>query len=218
MKCSRTLPCTNCVRRRIPDQCRREPVVLSKKSASEPQTNQNRTRPSSPSPTNEEQPVVISSETATPAPWSAAPAATSEGGAASAETRTRLRSPRPAGEILSMDAATALESLAWGSHRAATRIRVSPGTAGLELNTHISESHEEALLNFHRDHVAWTHNVLHMPTFIRDCKYYRRTAQVPHAAWSFLYYAVLSVCESHIQASSMTNSLSVDVVVHKKAT
>lgn len=49
------------------------------------------------------------------------------------------------------------------------------------------------LLIFHQRHLAWMHNVLHMPTLIREFDMSLGLSQ-PKPAWMALYYAVLSVC------------------------
>lgn len=94
---------------------------------------------------------------------------------------------------LAMEAANALESLAWGSHKATVEVYHGRNRA-LNIRGSLSNSQEKQVLEFHRVHVAWTHNVLHMPTFVRECQsHHHKQQSMPGIGWLSLYYAVLSV-------------------------
>lgn len=198
MRCSKTIPCTNCVRRKIPDQCTREAVLLSKDlirresdidlplvvdGGASPQTGPRTRRRQSTSPVD---PEILPPYTATPV---------SDRESSVVHVATNDVQPRaPSGKAsVAMEAADNLESLVWGSHEATTEVYRGRNRA-LGMQGSLSQHQEQVVLEFHQDHVAWTHNVLHMPTFIRECMVYHQTQALPEAGWLSLYYAVLSVC------------------------
>ncbi|KIW00359.1 uncharacterized protein PV09_08072 [Verruconis gallopava] len=102
-------------------------------------------------------------------------------------------SQRPSEPNIEVEAANNLETLSWGSHQGLAETSRSRNWA-LRIRGSLTAFQERDVLEFHRIHVAWTHNVLHMPTFIQECQLHRQTPQsLPKAAWLVLYYAVLSL-------------------------
>jgi hypothetical protein len=94
---------------------------------------------------------------------------------------------------IEMEAANSLETLAWGSHKSSAEMNHGRNWA-LRIQGSLSSPQEREVLQFHQTHVAWTHNVLHMPTFIDECELHHQTQQsLPRVGWLSLYYAVLSV-------------------------
>jgi hypothetical protein len=107
-----------------------------------------------------------------------------------------ISSQRPAESHIEMEAANSLETLAWGSHKNFVEMNHGRNWA-LRIQGSLSSPQEREVLQFHQNHVAWTHNVLHMPTFIDECELHRQTQQsLPRVGWLSLYYAVLSVSRS----------------------
>lgn len=96
------------------------------------------------------------------------------------------------GEVLAMEAANTLESLAWGSHQSLAQPPVDR-IPWWETETLLTIEQEEAILHFHQENIAWTHNVLYLPKFIADYRRLRREGRLPHANWLASYYAIISV-------------------------
>lgn len=82
----------------------------------------------------------------------------------------------------------------------------SPPLLGVlnELDRLLTASHARAVLHFHKLHVAWMHNVVYMPFFVRECEATLSTGYTGHpdhprhrlqrdAAWVSLYCAILCV-------------------------
>lgn len=96
---------------------------------------------------------------------------------------------------IEVEAASNLETLSWGSHQNVVEMNRGRNWA-LRINGSLSSSQERQVLDFHQTHIAWTHNVLHVPTLIEECRNHRQTPQsLPKAGWLSLYYAVLSVSQ-----------------------
>lgn len=226
MRCSKTTPCTACVRRDIPEQCHREAVVLSK-TLSDHQPNPRRQQKSKSKSveTNdhetfrreEAQAIVCRTVTVSEGSHSnflnhtsSSPPASVDNNSSGNSYEARWIPTRPTADNtpsqtsesptdghLTMEAANTLESLAWGSHRAAVEVYNGRNRAW-NIQGSLSNAQESSVLDFHRVHIAWTHNVLHMSTFIRECQNHRQPQQtLPEAGWLSLYYAVLSVCMLH---------------------
>lgn len=56
----------------------------------------------------------------------------------------------------------------------------------------------QELVQFHIEHLAWHHNVLHCPTFSRQCEIYWETGMVADALWLALYLSVMNVSWFHV--------------------
>lgn len=196
MRCSKAVPCSNCVRRNIPDQCTREQVILSKAIPQIPRPRIRRkastTRNSAPSHDDGMIRAITDSQAHDLRPGE------------HHDNDQLLETafvPSPAGSTVALEAANALESLAWGSHRHITRL-CEAGNQNVEAT--LSEAQETFLITFHQHHVAWMHNVLHLPSFLQECLQVRQSGSLPNAAWLCCYYAVLSV-------SSLTTSWSFQI-------
>ncbi|RDW75731.1 hypothetical protein BP5796_06552 [Coleophoma crateriformis] len=48
------------------------------------------------------------------------------------------------------------------------------------------------LIQFHINHLAWHHNIIHSPTFLVQCEVYFQTGKCPHPLWMALYLSILS--------------------------
>ena len=97
---------------------------------------------------------------------------------------------------LAIEAAMSLESLAWGTtHLEHSRLIPSPSILTLidELQSFIDREKAREIIQFHKTHVAWMHNVLYMPFFIRETEGYLNGRLQRDAAWLTLYCAVLCV-------------------------
>lgn len=234
MRCSKTIPCFHCVRRKIPEQCVREAVILSKevltspsKTISTPQTEagnddsqdgaQVRELIGRDVPARMQANVARSAVTHIDVPIVLPPAAPSSEYSRPLQLTTvstmlpiennspysvfhnqlenneiSQRHTRPQIEV---EAASNLETLSWGSHQNVIEMNRGRNWA-LRINGSLSSTQEIQVLDFHQTHVAWTHNVLHVPTLVEECRSHRQTPQsLPKAGWLSLYYAVLSVCE-----------------------
>lgn len=88
-----------------------------------------------------------------------------------------------------------LESLAWGSYREQKPAGLSPVVLALvdELQKLLSDQQAREVLGFHQSSVAWMHNVLYMPFFVRRCEAYLNGLLQQDVAWLTLYCAVLCV-------------------------
>jgi hypothetical protein len=236
MRCSKTVPCTSCVRRGIPEQCLREAVILSRnlsdqqisslaRHKSNSNNNDNTYSPRDPhdnSDDHDDDPNTprtattigensidwnhalphtvlpidnnnVASWVPLPTPVTTVVPATTTGTIAGTSTGTGGSGPLATEGHLTMEAANTLESLAWGSHRATVEVYHGRNRAW-NIQGSLSSAQEKEVLEFHQVHAAWTHNVLHMPTFIRECQNHRQAQQtLPRAGWLSLYYSVLSV-------------------------
>jgi hypothetical protein len=97
---------------------------------------------------------------------------------------------------LATEAAMSLESLAWGAHREQTsKVVPSPVISTLveELQGLIDTKTAREILTFHKEHVAWMHNVIYFPHFLTECEDFLNGGPQRDAAWLSLYFAVLCV-------------------------
>jgi hypothetical protein len=115
------------------------------------------------------------------------------------------------------DTVTALEHMAWGrSHGACFPHRhcnfqysePASGTFDLESLSSISvalpDQHSaKSLVSFHINCIAWHHNAIHCPGFLRQCETFWETGQYEHPQWISLYCAVLSTSLMCLQNSRM---------------
>lgn len=101
--------------------------------------------------------------------------------------------------------ATGIEGLAWGRHqcvryphRNCSKIETPPdqtpsGTSSMHLLAELPEvSIARQLVDFHTRFLSWSHNVLHAPTFLRQCETFWTSATIEDGQWLALYCAVLS--------------------------
>ncbi|KAH8900421.1 hypothetical protein GQ53DRAFT_675121 [Thozetella sp. PMI_491] len=221
LRCSKTIPCSNCIERGLQERCHREAVILSSRSVQKKNTG----RPRTYGPSSQERSVANAAgsplsptvQTNSPDPRvSGSPAET----AASIRAR-EMRSPNNSGSVVSVpeepemirakiwdkadsiatnesdlaiEAAMSLESLAWGAQRdQPSRISPSPAIMALteQLEGLLRPEQVREVLGFHKVHVAWMHNVIYMPLFRRECEKYLSRQHQRDAAWFSLYCAVL---------------------------
>lgn len=195
MRCSKELPCSNCIRRDIVEDCRREVVVLTKHQKNQPSSNRTSITPAAGNDSPSIPSSAVEQSGSTPsANTSSAPEHAARLKVLNASDATV--SPAASRGELAMEAANALESLAWGSHRASKVLQTDrPFAAPVDVpgDYMISAWQEDVMLQFHRESIAWTHNICHMPAFIRQCRAYRNTKSLPDQMWLALYHAIISV-------------------------
>ncbi|CAK7235934.1 hypothetical protein SEUCBS140593_009449 [Sporothrix eucalyptigena] len=275
LRCSKTIPCSNCTERGTEAQCHREPVVLSRRSAvrqqqttSHPRDHGRRHRrrqlssvepvqltsrtsaspvvlPTTPfpDPTPDPTPNVATDLSVNTSmddgPTIVAPVSHTEQ-MATIETQTQAAVESETHQTdLAVEAAMSLECLAWGAHQQEHRPRASfrhayrysyqprqadridSGYSGSdedsnsgqalhrpllaatpargllgELDLLLTPQQTRAILHFHKLHVAWMHNVVYMPFFVRECEAVlaavSSSANIQHdSAWFSLYCAIL---------------------------
>jgi hypothetical protein len=202
VRCDKTIPCARCRKRQIP--CEREEVELSSKKRK----------------TAHAQEDLVESSDESLRPFSRQgiagqihlAGATLSGGSSSLEPAS-LISPSSArkssGNRLAQSAfenlATGIEGLAWGRHQCVRYPHrdcvqsetPSAATAGSALSSELLEQlpnifTARKLVNFHISWLAWNHNVLHVPTFLRQCENFWTLATIEDGQWLALYCAVLS--------------------------
>lgn len=252
LRCSKTIPCSNCAERGIDARCHREAVVLSRavekresglsrpprssrpsgtsRESGQRRTRQRRLSGSSPQRplASTSPPATIYSSMSTPSQRlddttaEAAPAAVESfqannalGTAAELEVMSQIDQTADADQSnqidLAVEAAMSLESLAWSAHRHGTvghdqsrpQHKVSPAVLALhdEICATLTRHQTKSILQYHKEHVAWMHNVIYMPSFVDDCapliqSHTSGQLTAPHndASWISLYCAVLTVC------------------------
>jgi Fungal Zn(2)-Cys(6) binuclear cluster domain len=230
IRCSKTLPCSNCVGRGVGNQCHRESVLLSNqrlrnninaptRSDTSPEALTGATSPLSTngdrsvgSPNTlkrgrsnihiDKQAKIVALETNRLSSnlisdtqrgferFQHAPSASSTANTQSINSNYGHNEGN-----LAIEAAMSLESLAWGTHREKTNVLPSPAILALvgEVHALIDTSQALAILKFHRTHVAWMHNVVYMPIFIRECEAFLHGKSRRDPAWLSLYCAVITV-------------------------
>ncbi|KAK1849648.1 alpha-ketoglutarate dependent xanthine dioxygenase [Colletotrichum chrysophilum] len=107
---------------------------------------------------------------------------------------------------------TALEHMAWGrsygncyphlhctchqrrnlTSASSTSLSGSPAYPIPSLSLLPERSTAEVLISFHLEHIAWHHNSLHCPTFLRQCTTFWDTGTYDQPTWLALYSAVLA--------------------------
>ncbi|KAF5514836.1 putative dioxygenase [Colletotrichum fructicola] len=107
---------------------------------------------------------------------------------------------------------TALEHMAWGRNygncyphlhctchqrrnltsASSTSLSGSPAYPIPSLSLLPERSTAEVLISFHLEHIAWHHNSLHCPTFLRQCTTFWDTGTYDQPTWLALYSAVLA--------------------------
>lgn len=221
LRCSKNIPCTNCVDRGIQVRCHREAVTLSSLSLQQKSRQQ-----SSPVETERRasQSLTMTSISGSPstapvedqmrcnfgALRQSRPARATE---SSSDVFMNIQEPidtipvegnevssmGPSEGDLAIEAAMSLESLAWGTaHVEHNKLLPSSTMLGLmeELQSFVTTQKVRDILRFHKANVAWMHNVVYMPLFIRECESYLTRRLQRDAAWLSLYCAVLCVSQS----------------------
>ncbi|KAI1370068.1 hypothetical protein F4677DRAFT_458154 [Hypoxylon crocopeplum] len=222
LRCSKTIPCSNCVERGIQVRCHREAVTLSTHSLQQKSrhhsspietegmkisqniavTGVSGSYPNAPAPAEEQMRCNFG------APRQSRPARAMESSRPDVLMNTQeptdtvpvpvegneVSSMGPSDGDLAIEAAMSLESLAWGTtHVEHNKFLPSSTILALmeELKTVITTQKARDILHFHKTNVAWMHNVVYMPLFIKECEGYHTGRLQRDAAWLSLYCAVL---------------------------
>ena len=115
------------------------------------------------------------------------------------------------------DLATAVEGLAWGRHQChryphhdCLQVELASSRSGQSNQiyplpfAHPPVNLARPLISFHMQMLAWTHNVLHVPTFQAQCERFWQSGIVDDVQWLALYYAVLSSSAWTLQNSQIS--------------
>ena len=118
------------------------------------------------------------------------------------------------------DLATAVEGLAWGRHQChryphhdCLQVEsLSALNCGKVQSYKVTSNHPppdlaQTLVDFHVRVLAWTHNVLHVPTFQIQCERFWQSSTVENIQWLATYYAVLTSSAWTLQNSQTSLSL-----------
>nr|RBQ93943.1 hypothetical protein FVER53263_13362 [Fusarium verticillioides] len=231
IKCSKTIPCTACVRQHKAGQCQREPVtVVSRRLVG-------RSRASTalndlPVPV----PEAASLATVSPTPIDEVPVSTTVDPAAGS---TAIISNDPLWQIdermieqllaslstpdtrLTNEDAATLEFLTHGRRNILNQFigRESMSTSMTQpvqkWDTFLPIEDARSLLVLHEKHLTWMHNTVHMPTFLREFDENVRMIECDRN-WIALYYALLSQTLYHLDNAYLA-SLSHPIKVDSKA-
>lgn len=185
LRCSKAIPCSNCIDRGMSNRCHREAVILSSSEI-------------------HRRGKVERRSTSKAERRSATRAI---GGPSLVQSLERVQSPTPSNASndvqyrstndgdLAIEAAISLESLAWGAgaHQTSNSNEWhSPlSTVAYEIDRLIDRRRILDILDFHQKRVAWMHNVIYMPVFIKECQQYLAGLVKQDTAWLSLYSAVL---------------------------
>ncbi|KAI9727440.1 MAG: hypothetical protein M1834_008384 [Cirrosporium novae-zelandiae] len=229
MRCSKQIPCSNCIRRGIANQCQRESVIVSKRHSRPSTSKRSRNKDldhatrsnknckavsgidrglendaTPKNPRNKDVQFVLSSPGNSASPINPVEPYSHLIDAHKDLQRSFQTSNPPcsndqralvhtySGETLATEAAVSLESFAWGRHRDVNKpLLVAtgnpifiPGASGI-----ISQEQANTILDFHKNYVAWMHNVIHMPSFLQGCIAMEQNRLVQDNAWMSLYFA-----------------------------
>ncbi|CVL03382.1 uncharacterized protein FPRN_11745 [Fusarium proliferatum] len=220
IKCSKTIPCTACVRQNKAAQCQREPVaVASRRSV---------VRSRASTALDDPPPVIVPvQEAATLAqvsPTSIDEVATVNPTAGSIATSTNeslphidermieqlLASLSTPDTRLTNEAAAMLEFLTHGRRNILNQFigRESVSTSMTQpvqkWDTFLPVGDARSLLVLHGKHLTWMHNTVHMPTFLRE--FDENVLKVEcDRNWIALYYALLSQTLYHLDSAYLSS-------------
>ncbi|RKL19322.1 hypothetical protein BFJ68_g3596 [Fusarium oxysporum] len=227
IKCSKTIPCTACVRQSKAAQCQREPVtVVSRRSVG---CSKASTALDDPPPV----PVPEAASVATVSPASIEEVPTTVNPAAGS-TATSINDSLPQIDErmiehllaslstpdtrLTNEAAAMLEFLTHGRRNILDQFigRESISTSMTQpvqkWNIFLPVEDARSLLAIHEKHLAWMHNTVHMPTFLRE--FDENILKIAcDSNWIALYYALLSQTLYHLDndyLSSLPRPITVD--------
>lgn len=178
LRCTKRIPCMACIERGIANQCQRR---------SDPTRKEMRRRLRSPDSVH---------------PSTLQPLASTNRRSCSPEL-----TPRPSAisncapsvvDSVSPDAAVMLEFLALNRRHVLQAAQIDrsqtaePVSNAYELLFTVAQV--QKLMSYHQECIAWTHNVVHMPTFIEQCEGRLSSGAMSiEAGWLSLYYAMLAV-------------------------
>ncbi|KAF5263096.1 hypothetical protein FOXYS1_6151 [Fusarium oxysporum] len=227
IKCSKTIPCTACVRQSKAAQCQREPVtVVSRRPVG---CSKASTALDDPPPV----PVPEAASVATVSPASIEEVPTTVNPAAGS-TATSINDSLPQIDErmiehllaslstpdtrLTNEAAAMLEFLTHGRRNILDQFigRESISTSMTQpvqkWNIFLPVEDARSLLAIHEKHLAWMHNTVHMPTFLRE--FDENILKIAcDSNWIALYYALLSQTLYHLDndyLSSLPRPITVD--------
>ncbi|KAG9498132.1 hypothetical protein J7337_011027 [Fusarium musae] len=213
IKCSKTIPCTACVRQNKAAQCQREPVtVVSRRSVARSRAS---TAPDEPV-TVPLVPVLeaVSLATVLPTSIDEVPASTTVIDSAASSTiisgndclpqidermiEQLLASLSTPNTRLTNEAAAMLEFLTHGRRNILNQfigresISTSMAQPVQKWDTFLPIEDARSLLVLHGKHLIWMHSTVHMPTFLREFDENILKTECDRN-WIALYYAILSV-------------------------
>uniref|UniRef100_A0A0D2YDY2 Zn(2)-C6 fungal-type domain-containing protein n=1 Tax=Fusarium oxysporum (strain Fo5176) TaxID=660025 RepID=A0A0D2YDY2_FUSOF len=230
IKCSKTIPCTACVRQSKAAQCQREPVaVVSRRSVGRSKAS---TALDDPPPV----PVPEAASVATVSPASIEEVPTTVNPAAGS-TATSINDSLPQIDErmiehllaslstpdtrVTNEAAAMLEFLTHGRRNILNQFigRESISTSMTQpvqkWNTFLPVEDARSLLAIHEKHLTWMHNTVHMPTFLRE--FDENILKIAcDSNWIALYYALLSQTLYHLD-NDYLSSLPQPITVDSKA-
>ncbi|KAF5547632.1 hypothetical protein FNAPI_8463 [Fusarium napiforme] len=232
IKCSKTIPCTACVRQNKAAQCQREPVtVVSRRSVGRSRASTALDDPGTDPPV----PVLEAASLATVSltPINEVPVSTAVDPAADS-TATISNDPLPQIDErmieqllaslstpdtrLTNEAAAMLEFLTHGRRNILNQFigRESMSTSITQpvqkWDTFLPVEDARSLLVLHEKHLTWMHNTVHMPTFLREFDENILKIECDRN-WIALYYALLSQTLYHLDndyLSSLPHPITVD--------
>ena len=221
LRCSKDIPCTNCVARGWESECDREEVLLSK-NLLPPSSTTGERRSSRLGQTTDGHPADNSRVTASFNSIATNPAEANEDfpstlglspfleafntpearclpvddddSDSNSTTATTLGVQR----TLAPEAISSLESIAWSSHNDATQPQALTGPLSQRLLQNVQQSSipfafEQVIFDFHQNSLAWMHNIVHIPSFKSQCERLRRDGNMTGTAEETLYFALLAV-------------------------
>ncbi|PYI28707.1 hypothetical protein BP00DRAFT_350408 [Aspergillus indologenus CBS 114.80] len=128
------------------------------------------------------------------------------------EAQCHAEPVEPAGSSL----LTAIEHLAWGRDSAGcfphlkcgcqysrpVLSRANPRSSQRSFDPGVDAFSAQKLIRFHLCHMAWHHDCIHAPTFLEQCERFWRTGETDHALWMALYFSVLGATVFAMRISS----------------
>ncbi|KAF4419929.1 hypothetical protein FACUT_11370 [Fusarium acutatum] len=216
IKCSKTIPCTACVRQNKAAQCQREPVaVVSRRSVGHSRASTAldgvvADPPSVPVPETSSlitvSPIPVREETPTVNPAAGSNATRSDGSLPQIDERMieqLLASLSTPDTRLTNEAAAMLEFLTHGRRNILNQfigqesISTSMTQPVQKWDTFLPFEDARSLLVLHGKHLTWMHNTVHMPTFLREFDENILKIECDRN-WIALYYALLSQTLYHL--------------------
>ncbi|KAF5684567.1 hypothetical protein FCIRC_3910 [Fusarium circinatum] len=209
IKCSKTIPCTACVRQNKAAQCHREPVaVVSRRSVGRSRAS---TALDDPPPVVVPAPEAANLTTVSPTSIEEVPTTTVNPEARSITTSSNdslpqidermieqlLASLSTPDTRLTNEAAAKLEFLTHGRRNILNQFigRESISTSMVQpvqkWDTFLPVEDARSLLALHEKHLSWMHNTVHVPTFLREFDESILKIECDRS-WIALYYALLS--------------------------
>ncbi|KAF5648939.1 hypothetical protein F52700_757 [Fusarium sp. NRRL 52700] len=222
IKCSKTIPCTACVRQNRAAQCQREPVaVVSRRSVRRSGAS---TALGDPPPVAMPAPEAASLTTVSPISIEEVPTTivNLEAGSIAASSNCSLpqidermieqllASLSTPDTRLTNEAAAMLEFLTHGRRNILNQFigRESNSTPIMQLvqkwDTFLPVEDARSLLLLHEKHLTWMHNAIHMPTFLREFDENILKIECDRS-WIALYYALLSQTLYHLDSDFMSS-------------